>query len=156
MMNPYQAPVEAHGQPNAKARSDSHANQYLGGRLSIIFVAFIFGAVSAFSLFGFLYDLTMNYPETDRPVIAVAPIWMLGHVLRGLGLGVLTWFMWKYQLTIRKCRSPTAEGAQQLIVVHNKMWKTGALVLGALVVYAFVYVAITRYGFEPPSFGESR
>lgn len=151
MENPYKAPLERLGQPSAaadsanqsQAISPSHPTRFLGGRLSIIFVAVVFGTVSVFSLVGFVFNLMSNYPGTDRPVIVVDPLWMLGHVIRGIGLGMLTYFLFRYRSAIKKCCDLGGEDVERLIATHDTLWKTGALVLGVLVVYALVYVAYT-------------
>jgi hypothetical protein len=151
MENPYKAPLESPGQPSAAADSanagkgpnSNHQRRCFSGRLSIMFVAFVFGTVSVFSLAGFVFNLLSNYPGTDRPVIAVDPLWMLGHVIRGIGLGILTCVLIRYQSAIKKCRATSGEDAERLIATHDTLWKTGSLVLGALVIYALVYVANT-------------
>jgi hypothetical protein len=108
-------------------------------RLSILFVALVFGAVAALSVVGFLFNLTIHYPGTDRPVIAVDPLWMLGHDVRALGLGYLTYKLWRYQATIKHERGDS-KGAEEFIAVHDAAWRAGAIVLATLLVYAVAYV----------------
>jgi hypothetical protein len=137
--NPYQAPMEDSGQSGAAATSGGHQSRRLGSRLSILFVAFVFGAISAFSLMGFLYNLTINYPGTERPVIEVDPLWMFGHVIRGLGLGALTWFLLRYQSEIKNWPGSLGQDAERLVAIHDAAWKAGAIVLGALMAFGIAY-----------------
>lgn len=131
MENPYKAPVE--GPAQSKTRG-------FGSRLSIVFVALVFATISALSIIGFLYNLTINYPGTDRPVIEVDPLWMFGHIIRGIGLGLLAYFLLRYQSAMKNWRGPIGEDAERLIARHDAVWRTGALVLGALTVFSIVYV----------------
>lgn len=137
MENPYQAPLEGHRESTGQVRS-------FGGRLSVLFAALIFGAVSVLSTAGFMFNLARKYPGTDELVIVYDPLWMLGHVLRAVGLGLLTYFLLRYHSAVKMCRGMTWKDAQGIIVIHDKLWLTAALVLAALAVYSFVYAAFSR------------
>lgn len=108
----------------------SFRNRLLHSRLGILFVAIVLGTISALSIVGFVFNLTANYPGTDRPVIVVDPLWMVGHVIRGIGLGILTFRLWRYQVAIEHWRGSRGEGTEQFIITHAATWKTGAVVLG--------------------------
>lgn len=108
-------------------------------------MAVVFGAVSALSLVGFLFNLAHDYPGTNQPVILVDPLWMLGHVIRAVGLGILTCLLLQYQFAIKHHRVAAGDGPRRLVLAHDALWKTAALVLGVLVVYSLAYVAYVAY-----------
>ena len=105
----------------------------LRSRMGILFVAIVFGLISGLSIVGFIYNL---------PVIGVDPLWMVGHLIRGFGLGLLTFHLWRYQAAIKNWRGPSGEGTQQFIKAHAAAWNTGAIVLGVLLVYAIIYACV--------------
>src|SRR5207249_2617580 len=74
------------------------------------------------------------------------PLWMLGHVIRGLGLGALAFYLWRYQSTIKNWRGTKGEGSEQFIRNHSAAWTTGALVLGVLLAYGLIYVSLSVPG----------
>lgn len=127
--------------PEGVADSSSR-NDLLTSRPAILFIAFIFAAIAVISAIGFLYNLTINYPGTGRPVIAVDPLWMFGHVVRGLGLGILACRMWLYQSAIKRWRGPDGRTTEEFARAHAAAWKTGAIVLGVLLVYSTAYVLL--------------
>jgi voltage-gated potassium channel Kch len=114
-------------------------DELLGSRPAIMFVAIVFGIIAGLSVIGFLFNLTINYPGTGRPVIVVDPLWMMGHVIRGFGLGILTYRMWLYQAELKRWHGRATE---EFARAHASVWKTGALVLGVLIVYSITYVAV--------------
>jgi hypothetical protein len=65
---------------------------------------------------------------------------MLGHIIRGLALGLLAYRLWHYQSALAQWRAPDGEGTEQFFAAHAAAWKTGALVLGLLLVYSVIYV----------------
>lgn len=136
--NPYKAPVEGHGKPPAAANSQGEC---LGGRRSIIFVALVFGTLSVLFVIQVLFNLTRNYPGTDQLVIVVDPLWMLANLIRGLGLGALTYALLRYFAAIKKCTGSNKEDKERLIATHDALWRTAAIALGVIAVASIVYVA---------------
>jgi hypothetical protein len=118
----------------------STATPPLQSRWAIKFVAIVFGAIATLSIIGFLFNLTIKYPGTDRPVIAVDPLWMFGHIIRALALGFLAYRLWLYQSAIAQWHAPDGEGTEQFLSAHAAAWKTGAIVLGLLLLYGLIYV----------------
>lgn len=152
MENPYQ-PIASAGSNHPGGEVDSiPETRCFGGRRSILFVALVFGTVSAMSLAGFLFNLAHNYPGTDQPVIVVDPLWMLGHLIRGIGFGILTYLLLQYQAAIKKSRHLAGGEANRLVISHDALWKTSALVVGVLAVYGLAYAAYGAYvAFARPS-----
>lgn len=113
----------------------------LDGRWSIIFVAAVFGIIAGLSIVGFLFNLSFNYPGTSRRMIVVDPLWMVGHLVRGFGLGAIAYRLWRYQRVLKHWRSSHDTDAEKFAQAHFAAWVTGALALGALVIYAMLYVS---------------
>jgi hypothetical protein len=122
------------------ASDPAPANRLRRSRISIVFVAVVFGLVAAMSIFGFFFNLTINYPGTDRPVLAVDPLWMLGHLVRGVGLGWLSIALFRYQSQLRRWVGLDDYVSDSFIAAHNAAWSAGAIVLAVLIVYAIAYV----------------
>ena len=126
--------------PGAKNLDPSFQKQLLHSRLGIGFVAIVFGIISLLSIGAVVFNLSANYPGTNRPVIVVDPLWMAGNVIRAIGLGILTFHLWRYQVAIKHWPGPDAKGTEDVILTQAAVWKTGAIVLGLLLVFAVIYV----------------
>lgn len=125
---------------NESTEQGASAKQ-LGGRWSILFIAGVFGAVAGISILMFLVNLAFDYPGTDRRVIVIDPLWMVGHLVRGFGLGAIAYRLWCYQKALKHWRSSQDADAEKFAQAHFAAWVTGALVLGALLIFAVSYVS---------------
>ncbi len=68
---------------------------------------------------------------------------MVGHVIRALTLGVLTYQMWRYQAAMKHWQGPDGRDTEEFTRAHATVWKTGALVLGTLLTYSIIYVTLS-------------
>ena len=84
---------EPNNLPPTETKLDLEQKRVFYSRVGILGVAGVFGLVAVLSIVGFFFNLTTQDPTTGRPVIAVGPMWMLGHVIRGVGLGLLAFQM---------------------------------------------------------------
>jgi hypothetical protein len=151
--NPYASPEDPGEVPPAEDAQDAaiaedteYADSTLRthrihSRLCILFVAAVFGALSVLSGVWFIVNLALPYPGTNRPVIAVDPLWILGRAIHCVGLGALAWRLAQYQSAIKQWDDAEAIGSDEFLKTHSTLWKTGALVLSIFIAYSVIYIA---------------
>ncbi len=154
--NPYASPenvehevqgddaVDADDVKDAEPTLQSHQIQ---ARRCILFVALVCGVMSASMLFGFFVNLSFKYPDTGKSVYEVAPLWLAGRAMYGIGFGALTWCLIRYQSAIKRWDTPQSVGSEEFLDVHSRFWRAVAQVLFVFAGYVIIYMVFASLDF---------
>jgi hypothetical protein len=104
------------------------------GGCAILFVAAIVGLISLMSLGCFLFQATYRLPSGEA-FMAVEPGWVIGHLIRGLGLAFVTWQLLAYYRALKR----GALAGPGFLARHASLWNTIAIALGLMLAYALLY-----------------
>lgn len=124
--NPYSS-------PNTRGNTTFEFRNGLPGRLGVLAVGGLFSLIALLSLVVFVYQLRFLLPGGPSFVQA-QPMWVFSHLVRGVGLSILSWQLFRYAAVIG--RISTEEDLRAVARRHAALWNWGALVLLAIMAYS--------------------
>ncbi len=117
--------------------SATELHEGLPGRSGLWMILCLFSIVSLLSFIGFVYQFNFILP-TGEMYVRTQPMWVFSHLVRGVGLAILSWQLFCYVNVIKKLT--TLEDLQQIARRHASLWTWAAIVLLTLVGYSIVTV----------------
>ena len=124
--NPYSS-------PDAPSNTTFEFHNGLPGRLGVFAIGGLFSLIALQSLVTFVYQLRFLLPGGPSFVPA-QPMWVFSHLVRGIGLSILSWQLFRYAAVIG--RISTEEDLRAVARRHAALWNWGALVLFAIMAYS--------------------
>jgi hypothetical protein len=124
--NPYSPPV-------TPSNAMPELRNGLPGRLGVCAVGGIFSLIALQSLVTFVLQLRFLLPGGPSYVQA-EPMWVFAHLVRGVGLSILTWQLFRYATVIG--RIATKDDLRTVARRHAALWNWGAFVLFAIMAYS--------------------
>lgn len=137
--NPYQSPADDQPDPDTPALGDE-GNLLARSRLPMLFAAVFTGIVALLSLVAFVYQSRLQLPSGEWYALS-QPLWVVGHLIRGLGFGWLTCQLLKLAYAIR-CVVVGKDAARTFFAKsHLALWRTIAVIIFVQVVFTIVNMA---------------
>lgn len=130
--NPYSSPDASH---ETSFSSDALIGlpDGLPGRFGVGLIGGVFSIVALFSLGAFAFQLQYILP-TGQSFVRTEPMWVFAHLIRGVGLSIVSWQLLRYCAVIGKIST-----RDDLLIVaqrHAALWNWGAIVLLSLAAYS--------------------
>ena len=130
--NPYSSPEVSH---ETSFSSDTMIGlpHGLPGRLGVGLLGGVFGIVALFSLGTFVFQLQYILP-TGESFVRAQPMWVFAHLIRGVGLSIVSWQLFRYCAVIGKIST-----RDDLLIVaqrHGALWNWSEIVILSIVAYS--------------------
>ncbi len=137
--NPYSAPVAKDREENKSSSVAGVLTNGLPGRIGIRVVLRFFGFLALMSLLLFAYQSTY-VDQFGGSYFRTNPMWVISHLVRGVGMTILSWQLFCYVRLIRNIA--TASDLQMFARRHAILWNWGAIVLVAIAGYSTVFAIL--------------